>query len=180
MKVFTSISKIQSESKSQHASVTTMLMRKCLPVFQRYNLKANHNSKWICCAVYCSVYQYFKDTIWKQITTYFLKCFASPWVFTSISKIQSESKSQLFCSFHFLKVECLPVFQRYNLKANHNARLFPLLRLASVYQYFKDTIWKQITTHFALLWEARTVFTSISKIQSESKSQLRILHPAIY
>ena len=43
LSVFISVSKIQFESKSQHARPNTSKWMRCLSVCQRYNLKANHN-----------------------------------------------------------------------------------------------------------------------------------------
>ena len=169
--MFISSSKIQSESKSQLAALTSadllsvyqffkdtiwkqittnsrraFNIRQCLSVLQRYNLKANHNRVRTICKKWKSVYQFFKDTIWKQITTGSVLMLYVIKVFISSSKIQSESKSQPNRTVTKKYNECLSVLQRYNLKANHN----PVLPLNLVFR----------------------VFISSSKIQSESKSQL--------
>mgnify|MGYP006869430027 CR=1 FL=1 len=167
----TNISKIQSESNSQRTNELPFKVKRCD--------------------------QYFKDTIWKQFTTracglralprlwpifqrYNLKAIhnwnksgvRSTTAVTNISKIQSESNSQ-----------------------PPSIAIFPLI---SCDQYFKDTIWKQFTT--AARWgnpqmELWPIFqrynlkaihnlglkgnpkfiavTNISKIQSESNSQLK-------
>ena len=144
---------------------------KLLSIFQRYKLKANHNnlvivtaetevviniskiqieskSQLLASSFYStgSCYQYFKDTNWKQITT---------------KKSKNTQKFLL-----------LSIFQRYKLKANHNWLLmqglkkFVVINISKIqiesksqlpsadtdapngcYQYFKDTNWKQITTH---------------------------------
>jgi len=167
--VVLSMSKIQSESKSQ------LLWLTC-----RYTK---------CCVIYV------KDTIWKQITTepvplssvvrlcylcqrYNLKANHNrkilldrhAAVVLSMSKIQSESKSQHEAGFQFQHRGCVI--------------------------YVKDTIWKQITTaafraqyraelcylcqrynlkanhnFIALRSHSVRVVLSMSKIQSESKSQ---------
>jgi len=122
---------------------------------------------------------YVKDTIWKQITTYSI--------------------------FNFRSWRLCYLCQRYNLKANHNlvfqikfsakvvlsmskiqseSKSQPLQNTTqkgvSCVIYVKDTIWKQITTHMGhRLWND-TVVLSMSKIQSESKSQLRVLSLLVY
>jgi len=168
-KVVVSMSKIQSESKSQQGitkkdleegcgiyvkdtiwkQITTRIFNykniiKLWYLCQRYNLKANHNNKGEA-----------------------LQCIG---VVVSMSKIQSESKSQPIDCFIAVYV-CCGI-------------------------YVKDTIWKQITTDDEdditrlALWylcqrynlkanhnklgdpvNASTVVVSMSKIQSESKSQ---------
>ena len=94
-RVFISVSKIQFESKSQRGVARQHELTWCLSVCQRYNLKANHN---------CSF-----------VRLYVLL------VFISVSKIQFESKSQLYSLSNWISSRCLSVCQRYNLKANHNA-----------------------------------------------------------
>ena len=193
------------------------------PVFQRYILKAIHNSPddvWIWFSVVSGIskihsesnsqlltwwvrgiygcVRYFKDTFWKQFTTwqlrhsirhtlcpvfqrYILKAIhnwpsSGPWgstVVSGISKIHSESNSQ-------------PV--------NSNDQI-----LLSCVRYFKDTFWKQFTTmgmfckNFSRLCPVfqryilkaihnntemipmnTWVVSGISKIHSESNSQLSI------
>jgi len=168
--VVTNMSKIQSESNSQLISKLWQKAKRCD--------------------------QYVKDTIWKQFTTarahtperivlwpicqrYNLKAIHNDLhilskytaVVTNMSKIQSESNSQ----------QCF----RYNST------------ICSCDQYVKDTIWKQFTTPTKStsprfrLWpicqrynlkaihnspdgraNIRRVVTNMSKIQSESNSQL--------
>ena len=168
------MSKIQSESNSQPAKVSYYLV--------------------------CSCDQYVKDTIWKQFTTadwwlsygqllwpicqrYNLKAIHNVTkttkkrfcVVTNMSKIQSESNSQPFPFFNSNSPRCD--------------------------QYVKDTIWKQFTTyheplHLTLqLWpicqrynlkaihntytgtrDTPRVVTNMSKIQSESNSQLLMIN----
>ena len=92
-------------------------------------------------------------------------------MFISMSKIQFESKSQQKVISVLNRRWCLSVCQRYNLKANHNSWKQIQLRVLGVYQYVKDTIWKQITTIPISFPEMNKVFISMSKIQFESKSQ---------
>ena len=83
-------------------------------------MKANHN--WFI-AEYNElnvVYQYVKDTKWKQITTAYPAAIIVDKLFINMSKIQNESKSQLPKQFQFLKFSCLSICQRYKMKANHN------------------------------------------------------------
>ena len=143
--VFISVSKIQFESKSQHITHVSKGVFGCLSVCQRYNLKANHNAVFKVSGFFGGVYQCVKDTIWKQITTH-----------TQRRKI---------------KLGCLSVCQRYNLKANHNYGQNEDKHWYGVYQCVKDTIWKQITTISRFCKVLTWVFISVSKIQFESKSQ---------
>ena len=120
--VFISVSKIQFESKSQLIVWFTQCSRGCLSVCQRYNLKANHNTQSAGAKSFYGVYQCVKDTIWKQITTFWMSALFGSWVFISVSKIQFESKSQLIYIGVAVAARCLSVCQRYNLKANHNPK----------------------------------------------------------
>ena len=62
-------SKIQFESQSQHGFEDYKELVRCLSWIQRYNLKANHNSKGFASVFVGGAYHEFKDTIWKPITT---------------------------------------------------------------------------------------------------------------
>jgi len=193
--VVTNMSKIQSESNSQLAPrrgkpksvVTNMSKIQSESNSQPWGIKSKKGNG-------CD--QYVKDTIWKQFTTtsscrcqrpalwpicqrYNLKAIhnyhepnaGADNVVTNMSKIQSESNSQR-CSSRNSLAQCCD-------------------------QYVKDTIWKQFTTELAhrrlveKLWPicqrynlkaihnsiykvvfARNVVTNMSKIQSESNSQL--------
>ena len=191
----TNISKIQSESNSQQ--------------------------HWLYLFVNLRCDQYFKDTIWKQFTTannflsslsklwpifqrYNLKAIHNFWngwskllgAVTNISKIQSESNSQLLKSW-FERSKAVTNISKIQSESNSQ----PLCRagypLGRCDQYFKDTIWKQFTTlchcykiqlglwpifqrynlkaiHNKLdsIHSQRGAVTNISKIQSESNSQL--------
>ena len=118
--LFFNTSKIQFESKSQLDGASKHTMKRCFSIRQRYNLKANHNCRGRVLHCHQVVFQYVKDTIWKQITTVLpAVCFVHR-LFFNTSKIQFESKSQLISKRYF-----------YNIV---------------VFQYVKDTIWKQITT----------------------------------
>ena len=118
--VFISVSKIQFESKSQLQDSYQRKFNWCLSVCQRYNLKANHNGLNLYTDFLKGVYQCVKDTIWKQITTYWKGVWCIRKVFISVSKIQFESKSQPKKNYYWFILWCLSVCQRYNLKANHN------------------------------------------------------------
>ncbi len=142
----------------------------CLSVLQRYKLKANHNFNNIRKHFKVVVYQFFKDTNWKQITTCSFSLTAILMLFISSSKIQIESKSQLINVAHCYLPCCLSVLQRYKLKANHNSVLFTLIENTVVYQFFKDTNWKQITTEKRTLTFLEKLFISSSKIQIENEA----------
>ena len=144
--MFIKNSKIRFESKSQHATVSPTRPIGCLSRIQRYVLKANHNSRWITFSESTDVYQEFKDTFWKQITTSNVTASSSGSMFIKNSKIRFESKSQ-------------PVL---NTNRFNN----------DVYQEFKDTFWKQITTSLQSSIYHPEMFIKNSKIRFESKSQL--------
>ena len=193
----TNISKIQSESNSQRRrpggfqqhrcdqyfkdtiwkQFTTRSrmwppMSKLWPIFQRYNLKAIHNAKkvydmlnravtniskiqsesnsqrqgvWCDSGRRCD--QYFKDTIWKQFTTKeeYIRWGGELW----------------------------PIFQRYNLKAIHN-RSWSRPGPGTLWPIFQRYNLKAIHNFFSSSVNSGIAVTNISKIQSESNSQLRI------
>ena len=170
-RLFFNTSKIQFESKSQLHDTVECCYRSCFSIRQRYNLKANHNREQGSVKPKRVVFQYVKDTIWKQITTKFRNMRANHLLFFNTSKIQFESKSQLSLEICGLITCCFSIRQRYNLKANHNMRRHSVRRGMVVFQYVKDTIWKQITTVKSLLKIQRSLFFNTSKIQFESKSQ---------
>ena len=143
----------------------------CFSIRQRYNLKANHNTKNRVMKKKNVVFQYVKDTIWKQITTICVWRSSKFRLFFNTSKIQFESKSQPPSLHPHLKNCCFSIRQRYNLKANHNYRKKVLDFGLVVFQYVKDTIWKQITTKNVLRVTKIMLFFNTSKIQFESKSQ---------
>ena len=140
----TNISKIQSESNSQLGGAKA-LERQAVTNISKIQSESNSQRWTHKKQVNISCDQYFKDTIWKQFTTYL----SSP----------------------FRRGLLWPIFQRYNLKAIHNLSTFILLDENAVTniskiqsesnsqqgaewqhnaercdQYFKDTIWKQFTT----------------------------------
>ncbi len=88
------ITKIQSESKSQHFG------------------------KQLNCFVVVS--NHYEDTIWKQITTVQVRFFTPVTLWAIITKIQSESKSQQTPIDQNAQLCCEQSLRRYNLKANHN------------------------------------------------------------
>ena len=189
------MSKIQSESNSQLYKVNAITQNSCdqyvkdtiwkqfttfleqvknaqslWPICQRYNLKAIHNeptlsSTTITVVTNMSKIQSESNSQLKWVMK------LQPKVVTNMSKIQSESNSQLFFNFFVYLLSCdqyvkdtiwkqfttvdrrqlkvkplWPICQRYNLKAIHNSTIRNLLRLV--------------------------VVTNMSKIQSESNSQL--------
>ncbi len=121
--MFINTSKIQFESNSQPSKLSTLSVS--------------------------VVYQYVKDTIWKQFTT---NSYYKVWLFS-----------------------CLSIRQRYNLKAIHNYSSRYIIRIIVVYQYVKDTIWKQFTTYLGFITTNNKLFINTSKIQFESNSQLYCL-----
>jgi len=171
---------------------------------QRYNLKAIHNTGFLCLR--------------------FLR------VVVPMSKIQSESNSQLIAVNTALQSGCgsdvkdtiwkqfttvppptlnLPALwfrcQRYNLKAIHNFGIpwgqgicvvvpmskiqsesnsqlsaCSLILLSCCGSNVKDTIWKQFTTRVYILQKLEHVVVPMSKIQSESNSQPTVSGVAIY
>ena len=147
--VVISVSKIQFESKSQQRKPRPRATSWWLSVCQRYNLKANHNVVDGALNFLFGGYQCVKDTIWKQITTTKTKNRREDKVVISVSKIQFESKSQLWRLRRLPVQWWLSVCQRYNLKANHNWPYCVVCYFRGGYQCVKDTIWKQITT---LVW----------------------------
>ena len=173
VKLFFNTSKIQFESKSQPFLKNQLKAHRCFSIRQRYNLKANHNRIYGGYAILNVVFQYVKDTIWKQITTRDKRSPQNEVLFFNTSKIQFESKSQplyliiilnLKLFFNTSKIQfesksqqnqkkkqrlvcCFSIRQRYNLKANHNCHWAHCLLYQVVFQYVKDTIWKQITTN---------------------------------
>ena len=190
----TNISKIQSESNSQLCRYITKRCFSCdqyfkdtiwkqfttcylqlfrfvllWPIFQRYNLKAIHNTPPGALLLYIAVTniskiqsesnsqlggniskrsiscdQYFKDTIWKQFTTITQRTIPL--------------------------VSLWPIFQRYNLKAIHNLRANDLI-ISLLWPIFQRYNLKAIhNSHRRARFDPVAV-TNISKIQSESNSQ---------
>ena len=169
--LFFNTSKIQFESKSQLKAFNILKRLGCFSIRQRYNLKANHNTSEDGRKYLEVVFQYVKDTIWKQITTKPNNYQLWQRLFFNTSKIQFESKSQRLYTFMKFYRSCFSIRQRYNLKANHNNPVHGNNWQVVVFQYVKDTIWKQITTGLKGLMNARKLFFNTSKIQFESKSQ---------
>ena len=169
--MFFNTSKIQFESKSQLIAKKLFYKLGCFSIRQRYNLKANHNYGFCLVFNFIVVFQYVKDTIWKQITTLSLRSAFACWLFFNTSKIQFESKSQPSFKFSDTNKSCFSIRQRYNLKANHNRWSRRTSKPCVVFQYVKDTIWKQITTEHSKVLKDFGLFFNTSKIQFESKSQ---------
>ncbi len=120
------ITKIQSESKSQHGRETYDGDIGCEQSLRRYNLKANHNPIVKCPIKEHVVSNHYEDTIWKQITTRWYHTPESPKLWAIITKIQSESKSQLRSKTGLPDLCCEQSLRRYNLKANHNGHARPV------------------------------------------------------
>ena len=165
------MSKIQNESKSQHTYIKDRKALSCLSICQRYKMKANHNIFAFKLPCRLVVYQYVKDTKWKQITTEREQCTATALLFINMSKIQNESKSQQAKGYSNEFIGCLSICQRYKMKANHNINNNVMWICWVVYQYVKDTKWKQITTTKTSNGLVFLLFINMSKIQNESKSQ---------
>ena len=172
-------------------------MSGCLSILQRYKIQAIHNPLAEYTGNGSVVYQYFKDTKFKQFTTLFTFKTSRCKLFINTSKIQNSSNSQLSCISqisHFcclsilqrykiqaihngafenakMQISCLSILQRYKIQAIHNTYLPILLKNLVVYQYFKDTNFKQITTGKANSYFAIVLFINTSKIQILSKSQ---------
>ena len=166
------MSKIRIESKSQPTHFLPTSPRSCLWLCQRYELKANHNTKYLLTFLRIVVYDYVKDTNWKQITTYTCNAYGYFRLFMTMSKIRIESKSQLGLKEMISSICCLWLCQRYELKANHNTPTYQLGAVTVVYDYVKDTNWKQITTRCNWINRFWLLFMTMSKIRNESKSQL--------
>ncbi len=119
---------------------------------------------------------HYEDTIWKQITTALSSKFQDFELWAIITKIQSESKSQLTFMKRFLVPGCEQSLRRYNLKANHNYIRLNKCISRVVSNHYEDTIWKQITTNSQTARTLIQLWAIITKIQSESKSQLRLCY----
>ncbi len=113
---------------------------------KEHNLKANHN--YICSIIgkFFSVCNLSKNTIWKQITTWWNKDNRAIILYAIYQRTQSESKSQQKRAKDPKPVLCMQSIKEHNLKANHNSLSFLLLLRVSVCNLSKNTIWKQITT----------------------------------
>jgi len=164
-----SISKIQSESNSQRTGLIMFTGDPCA--------------------------QYFKDTIWKQFTTAFtanlhlpdlcsvfqrynlkaihnqdLIALSKKMLVLSISKIQSESNSQLMLK-QYLQVHPCAQYFKDTIWKQFTTRLssgMPGLALCSVFQRYNLKAIHNVSSDIAAL---KMLVLSISKIQSESNSQ---------
>ncbi len=114
---------------------------------------------------------HYEDTIWKQITTATADIWTVFLLWAIITKIQSESKSQLHLTLTVPHTRCEQSLRRYNLKANHNPPEGRNNYMRVVSNHYEDTIWKQITTLRLNAKPSTTLWAIITKIQSESKSQ---------
>ncbi len=100
--------------------VALMQPEVCMQSIKEHNLKANHNRRFYCVCILCSVCNLSKNTIWKQITT-----------------INNSTATLYFC---------MQSIKEHNLKANHNPKFLHPRQIVSVCNLSKNTIWKQITT----------------------------------
>ncbi len=169
--MFISSSKIHSESYLQQQFVPIVTAECCLSVLQRYILKAIYNWQ-ICLCAYTLLfissskihsesylqqdqgYPYVDQSCLSVLQRYILKAIYNSIIetgfavslFISSSKIHSESYLQQIAFSLPSWSSCLSVLQRYILKAIYNYRLYGLIFISVVYQFFKDTFWKLFTT----------------------------------
>ncbi len=191
------ITKIQSESKSQHIKQHIAVRFSCEQSLRRYNLKANHNDLELMTSAVKVVSNHYEDTIWKQITTVYPWMLPSDRLWAIITKIQSESKSQPLMYTNLVPTCCEQSLRRYNLKANHNGGIFfnaenqlwaiitkiqsesksqrsslPSVRLKRCEQSLRRYNLKANHNGRSHHTSDVTLWAIITKIQSESKSQL--------
>ena len=119
-KLFINTSKIQNSSNSQHLIGCSFRKMGCLSILQRYKIQAIHNHCDINFQFNNVVYQYFKDTKFKQFTTIKQQQKIEIMLFINTSKIQNSSNSQLFFSSLIFSSCCLSILQRYKIQAIHN------------------------------------------------------------
>ena len=156
------MSKIQSESNSQLTPLMGITPTGCGFLCQRYNLKAIHNKNGKMHFFKNAVVSYVKDTIWKQFTTFSFRATGWNMLWFPMSKIQSESNSQLTLRKAGISRSCGFLCQRYNLKAIHNCSTSTSPGHIAVVSYVKDTIWKQFTTEERVtLLEAKAVVSYV-------------------
>ncbi len=136
----------QSESKSQLRTLPLPKYRLCMQSIKEHNLKANHNKTGNAFVCLFSVCNLSKNTIWKQITTI----------------LWSQIRSLI----------CMQSIKEHNLKANHNVSGMMYLKIESVCNLSKNTIWKQITTFWVNNLSKYNLYAIYQRTQSESKSQL--------
>ncbi len=116
-------------------------------------------------------FQYFKDTRWKQITTW--KCSkqkVNVGAF-NISKIQDESKSQPYQSRKMEDWRCFQYFKDTRWKQITTTIRFYFC-LARCFQYFKDTRWKQITTRMRWTSSVRMVLSIFQRYKMKANHNL--------
>ena len=164
-------------------------------------MRANHNHNEADHVAAFVVINIFKDTKWEQITTFslnsrhILSCYQyfqryemranhnesvpdwSPIMLLSIfSKIRNESKSQPSGHIPQRTERCYQYFQRYEMRANHNAVVYTFFKFKVVINIFKDTKWEQITTIPGVPPIPAVLLSIFSKIRNESKSQRAACH----
>ena len=171
LELFSLLSKIHFESKSQRSFGLSKYCYSCFLFCQRYILKANHNQRMQERWTSMVVFSFVKDTFWKQITTTISTLQNYPLLFSLLSKIHFESKSQQWLFAHLHLSGCFLFCQRYILKANHNSFMVLFVLKFVVFSFVKDTFWKQITTQAKGAKHGKGLFSLLSKIHFESKSQ---------
>jgi len=138
------MSKIQSESKSQHLSKRRHRSRVVLSMSKiqsesksqrRKDDKARPGS----CVIYV------KDTIWKQITTHKVLIKQNILLCYLCQRYNLKANHNSFCLF---KIKGFVVLSMSKIQSESKSQLPPIciVSAASCVIYVKDTIWKQITT----------------------------------
>ncbi len=126
----------QSESKSQPSLRSASERIFCMQSIKEHNLKANHNPQPSQAALFRSVCNLSKNTIWKQITTLTVLFMLPIGLYAIYQRTQSESKSQLANPVIFKTLICMQSIKEHNLKANHNVDPLAILicNLYAIYQ----------------------------------------------
>ncbi len=166
----------QSESKSQLSSRCCVGWIICMQSIKEHNLKANHNLWGRAATSTPSVCNLSKNTIWKQITTQPCLLQEPFHLYAIYQRTQSESKSQRIKNAACMWTVCMQSIKEHNLKANHNSDTQSSNCSVSVCNLSKNTIWKQITTHYAHYPRVKFLYAIYQRTQSESKSQLSRSH----
>ena len=110
----------QFESKSQLAVMRIYSWSVCMQSIKEHNLKANHNAHIEREPEGQSACNLSKNTIWKQITTYWRGDRYVKDLHAIYQRTQFESKSQLLLTQQLKSGICMQSIKEHNLKANHN------------------------------------------------------------
>ncbi len=143
----------------------------CMQSIKEHNLKANHNGVGRFVVYKVSVCNLSKNTIWKQITTVRQTLSWATNLYAIYQRTQSESKSQQARCYSDGRNFCMQSIKEHNLKANHNTSVAHDLKIGSVCNLSKNTIWKQITTKSFCAPTPVCLYAIYQRTQSESKSQ---------